>query len=56
MHFTPDHTLRQLKREEALIPPFRGVVEFERGTVRKLHADLRGGPNLKSVGLRVEEK
>ena len=29
---------------------------MERGTVRKLHAGLGGGPNLKSVGLTVEEK
>ena len=27
-HFTPVHTLRQLKRDEALIPPLRRVVEF----------------------------
>ena len=28
LHFTPVHTLRQLKRDEALIPPLRRVVEF----------------------------
>ena len=28
LHFTPVHTLRQLKRDEALIPPPRRVVEF----------------------------
>ena len=28
LHFTPYHTLRQLKRDEALIPPLRRVVEF----------------------------
>ena len=28
LHFTPVHTLRQLKRDEALIPPFRRVVDF----------------------------
>ena len=27
-HFTPFHTLRQLKRDEALFPPLRRVVEF----------------------------
>ena len=43
LHFTPVHTLRQLKRDEALIPPLRRVVEFQRGTVRKLHADLGVG-------------
>ena len=28
LHFTPVHTLRQLKRDKALIPPLRRVVEF----------------------------
>ena len=28
LHFTPVHTLRQLKRDETLIPPLRRVVEF----------------------------
>ena len=28
LHFTPVHTLRQLKRNEALIPPLRRVVGF----------------------------
>ena len=28
LHFTPVHTLRQLKRDRALIPPLRRVVEF----------------------------
>ena len=28
LHFTPFHTLRQLKCDEALIPPLRRVVEF----------------------------
>ena len=31
LHFTPVHTLRQLKRDEALIPPFRRVVGFRAG-------------------------
>ena len=31
LHFTPVHTLRQLKRDEALIPPLRRVVEFRAG-------------------------
>ena len=34
LHFTPVHTLCQLKRDEALIRPLRRVVEFRRGTVR----------------------
>ena len=29
LHFTPVHTLRQLKREEALIPPLGRVIEFQ---------------------------
>ena len=28
LHFTPVHTLRQLKHDEALIPPLRRVVAF----------------------------
>ena len=28
LHFTPFHTLRQLKRDEALLPPLGRVVEF----------------------------
>ena len=28
LHFTPVHTLRQLKRDETLIPPLRRVIEF----------------------------
>ena len=28
LHFTPVHTLRQLKRDEVLFPPLRRVVEF----------------------------
>ena len=28
LHFTPVHTLRQLKRDEALIPPLRRAVAF----------------------------
>ena len=31
LHFTPFHILRQLKRDEALIPPLRRVVEFRTG-------------------------
>ena len=56
LHFPPVHTLPQLKRDEALFPPLRRVVEFEQGMVRKLHAGLEGGPNLDSVRLTVEEK
>ena len=53
LHFTPVHTLRQLKHGEALFPPLRRVVEFR---VRILHAGLWGGPNLKSLGLTVDKK
>ena len=40
LHFTLFHTLRQLKRDEALFPPLQRVVE--RGTVRRLVAGFRG--------------
>ena len=40
LHFTPFHTLRQLKRDKALVSPLQRVTEFERGTLRKLHADF----------------
>ena len=56
LHFTPVHTLCQLKRDKALIPPLRRVVGFRARYVRKLHAGLGGGSNLKTVGLTVEEK
>ena len=29
LHFTPFHTIRQLKRDEALFPPLVRVVEFQ---------------------------
>ena len=39
LHFTPVHTLRQLKRDEALIPPLGRVEEFrpryDYGTARR---------------------
>ena len=35
LHFTPVHTLRQLKRDEALFPPLGRVVEF-RATYRQI--------------------
>ena len=56
LHFTPVHTLRQLKRDEALIPPPRKVVAFRARYGYKTARRFGGGPNLKSVGLTVEEK
>ena len=56
LHFTPVHTLRQLKRDEALIPPLRRVVEFRARYGKETARRLGCGPNLKSVGLTVEEK
>ena len=56
LHFTPVHTLRQLKRDEALIPPPRRVVEFRARYGQETARRFGGGPNLKSVGLKVEEK
>ena len=55
-HFTPFHTLRQLKRDEALIPPLRRVVGFRARYGYETARRLGGGPNLKSVGLTIEEK
>ena len=43
LHFTPFHTLRPLKRDEARFHHFGGSERFERGTVRKLHAGLGVG-------------
>ena len=56
LHFTPVHTLRQLKRDEALIPLPRRVVEFRARDGYETARRFGGGPNLKSVGLTVEEK
>ena len=56
LHFTPVHTLRQLKRDEALIPPLRRVVVFRARYGWETACRFGGGPNLKSVGLTVEEK
>ena len=39
LHFTPFHTFRQLKRDEALIPPLRRVV----GPLTKITASLQNG-------------
>ena len=39
LHFTPFHTLRQLKRDEALCPPLGRVVEFR---VRYRQIPVRG--------------
>ena len=56
LHFTPFHTLANWSMTRRCFHHFRGSQSFERGMVRKLHAGLWGGPNLKSVGLTVEEK
>ena len=55
LHFTPVLTLRQLKRDEALIPPLRRVIEFRARYGYETARRFGGGPNLKSVGLTVEE-
>ena len=55
LHFTPVHTLRQLKRAKRCFHHFRGSQSFKQGTVRKLHAGLGAGPNLGRVRLTVEE-
>ena len=56
LHFTLVHTLRQLKRDEAQIPPFRRVVEFRARYGQETARRFGGGPNIKSMGLTVEEK
>ena len=56
LHFTPVQTLRQLKRDEALFPPLRRVLEFRARYGKKAARRFGGGPNLKSGGLTVEEK
>ena len=51
LHFTPVHTLRQLKRDEALFPPLRRVVEF-RARYRQIPVRgffLGGRQNLETV-------
>ena len=56
LHFTPVHTLCQLKRDESLVPPLRRVVEFRARYGEETARRFGGGPNLKSMGLTVEEK
>ena len=50
LHFTPFHTLRQLKRDEALFPPLWRVVEF-RARYRQIPVRGFGGgrQNLETV-------
>ena len=42
LHFTPFHTLRQLKRDEALFPPLGRVVAFRARYRQILYAGFRG--------------
>ena len=42
LHFTPVHTLRQLKRDEARFHHLGGSSSFERGTGRYLYAGFGG--------------
>ena len=56
LHFAQVHTLRQLKRDEALSPPLGRVVEFRARYGWETARRFGGGPNLKSAGLTVEEK
>ena len=51
LHFTPFHTLRQLKHDEAQFPPLGRVVEF-RARYRQIPGRgffLGGRPNLETV-------
>ena len=56
LHFTPVHTLRQLKRDEAMFPIHPRVEEFRARYGWKTARRFGGGPNLDSVRLTVEEK
>ena len=49
LHFTPFHTLRQLKRDEARFHHLGGPQSFERGTARYLFAGFGGRQNLETV-------
>ena len=50
LHFTPFHTLRQLKRDEALFPPLGRAVEFRTRYRQIPLRRLRGGrQNLETV-------
>ena len=42
LHFTPFHTLHQLKRDNARFHHLKGSQSFERGTVRYLYAGFWG--------------
>ena len=56
LHFTPFTPYANWSLMKRCFHHFGGSQSFERGTVRKLHAGLRAGPNLDSVQLTVEEK
>ena len=49
LHFTPFHTLRQLKRDGAHLNHLGGSQSFERGTGRYLYAGFGGRQNLETV-------
>ena len=55
LHFTPFHTLRQLKRDEARFNHLGGSQGFERGTGRYLYAGFGGRQNLETVRPTVWE-
>ena len=55
LHFTPFHTLRQFKRDDARfhVHYLGGSQSFERGTGKYLYAGFRGRQNLESMRLRL---
>ena len=56
LHFTQFHTLRQLKRDDALFHHLGGSQSFERGSARYLYAGFLGGrQNLETVRPTVWE-
>ena len=50
LHFTPVHTLRQLKRDEALFPPLRRVAEFRARYAQKAARRSRGWAKFEERG------
>ena len=56
LHFTPFHTLRQLNRDEALIPPLRRVIGF-RARYRQIpfRGFWGGWQNLETVRPKAQE-
>ena len=55
LHFTPFHTFRQLKRDDARFHHLEGSQSFERSTGRYMHAGFGSRQNLETVRPTVYE-